>query len=276
MGNRFATLPQYHRIVLAHGIMGALIFLLLVPVSVMLARFYSREPGYAIVYHAQLHISSGLMLLVVFILGFFAVGPERSLTNPHHGIGVAIFVLFILQLVGGRLVRHITKLRSLRIMIHQWSGRAIALLGIVQVPLGLTLYGSPKYLFVLYTHWMTFLLLLYFILSYRAAGRRDYYMHGSRSEAGNTRVTESEYFSDAPRHEHSGTMKWLGPLAAGAGIWHLCVGERRRRSTITAAADPGLSSAVVVRKCCHLGVVQRVILLKNTLKPRRNRAAADL
>lgn len=232
MGNRFATLAQYHRIVLAHGIMGAFIFLLFVPASVMLVRFYSREPGHAIVYHAQLHVFSGLMLLAVFILGFFAVGPERNLTNPHHGIGVAIFVLFILQLVGGRLVRHITKLRSLRVTIHQWSGRAIALLGIVQVPLGLTLYGSPKYLFVLYTLWMTFLLLVYFILSYRSEGRRrDLYM-GSRSEAGHTRVTESEYFSQGPRrHERSGGwMTWLGPLAAGAGAWALLSGRNKDKN----------------------------------------------
>ncbi|QUC22350.1 uncharacterized protein UV8b_06591 [Ustilaginoidea virens] len=235
MGNRFATLPQYHRIVLAHGIIAAIVFLLLVPLAVMLARFYSREPGYAIVYHAQLQVFSGLMLLSVFILGFFAVGPERNLTNPHHGIGLAIFVLFLLQLVGGRLVRHITKLRSLRITIHQWSGRAIALLGIVQVPLGLALYGSPKYLFILYALWMTFLFIVYFILNYRAEARRELFMHEARSEAGKTRVTESEYFSQGPRHDRSGRMKWLGPLAAGAGLWALMGGkekskDRRHRS----------------------------------------------
>lgn len=51
--------------------------------------------------------------------------------------------------------------------MHQWMGRAIALLGFVQVPLGLTLYGSPAYLFILYALWGAFLLLLYFILTYR-------------------------------------------------------------------------------------------------------------
>lgn len=200
--------------------MGALVFLFIIPISVMMVRFYSLHPGYAVVYHSQLAVLSGLMVLVVFILGYFAVGPERSLSNPHHGIGVAIFVLFILQLVGGRLVRHIMKGRSLRIMIHQWSGRAIALLGIVQVPLGLTLYGSPKYLFILYTLWMVFLLLLYFILSYRAAGRRNHHMSGGRSDAGQTRITESEYSADY-KHDHKGKLKWLGPLAAVAGIWAL-------------------------------------------------------
>ncbi|PHH80227.1 hypothetical protein CDD80_2428 [Ophiocordyceps camponoti-rufipedis] len=222
MGNRFASLAQYHRIVLAHAILAALVFLLIVPAAIMTARFYTQRPGYAVVFHAQMQILAGLMLLAVFILGYFAVGPSRSLTNPHHGIGVAIFVLFTLQLVGGRLVRHIVKMRSLRIMIHQWCGRAIALLGIVQVPLGLTLYGSPKYVFVLYTLWMIFLLLVYFALSYRSAGRRELYMSGgtaARSEAGRSRVTESEYLSNNPRPEPgSGRFKWLGPLAALGGL----------------------------------------------------------
>lgn len=45
-------------------------------------------------------------------------------------------------------------------------GRAIALLGIVQIALGLTLYGSPKVLFGLYALVVFLWLLLYFILAY--------------------------------------------------------------------------------------------------------------
>lgn len=229
MGNRFSTLTQYHSIILAHGILGALIFLFIVPAAVMTARFYTRSPGWAIKYHAQMQIFSGLLLLAVFMLGFFAVGPERNLSNPHHGIGVAIFVLFILQMVGGRLVRNITKSRSLRITIHQWSGRTIALLGIAQVPLGLTLYGSPKYLFILYAVWMAFLVLTYFILSFRSEGRRELYMAGGRSEAGRTQVTESEYFASDHPTKHGSKMKWLGPLAAGAGVFALMRGRNKDR-----------------------------------------------
>lgn len=230
MGNRFSTLTQYHKIILAHAIMGVMVFLFLIPFSVMTARFYSRRPGWAIKYHAQMNILAGILLLAVFILGFFAVGQERSLTNPHHGIGVAIFVLFVVQIVGGRLIRKITKIRSLRITIHQWFGRTIALLGIVQVPLGLTLYGSPKFTFILYAVWMAFLLLLYFILSYRSEGRREFYMSGGRSEVTGTRVTESEYFaSDRKTEATSGRSKLLGPLAAGAGIWALARGRKKNQ-----------------------------------------------
>lgn len=228
MGNRFSTLVQYHGIVKAHAIMGAMVFLLIVPFSVMIVRFYSLHPGYAVVYHAQMQVFAALMLLVVFILGFFAVGPERNLSNPHHGIGLAIFIMFALQIIGGRLVRNIVKARSLRIMIHQWSGRTIALLGIIQVPLGLTLYGSPKYLFVLYALWMTFLFIVYFVLSFRAAGRRDMHMSGGRSEAGHTRYTESEIMSDHQEKKHSGIWKWLGPLAAVAGVWALMSRKKNR------------------------------------------------
>jgi hypothetical protein len=220
MGNRFSTLTQYHRMILAHGIIAAIVFLLLVPTAVMTVRFYDGRPGWAVRYHGRLQIMSGLLLLVVFILGFLSVGPNRSLSNPHHGIGVAIFVLFILQFLGGAIIKNISKARSLRVTFHQWSGRAIALLGIVQIPLGLTLYGSPLYLFILYTVWMTFLLVLYFILNYRSGIRREYLRSGPPpSEAGRTRVTESEYFASEHKSDHGSKWKWLGPLAAGGALW---------------------------------------------------------
>ncbi|KAM0254332.1 hypothetical protein ACHAQJ_006918 [Trichoderma viride] len=228
MGNRFSTVHQYHTIILAHGIIAAMIFLFLIPLSVMLARFYTRAPAHAIRYHARLHVFSCLLLVVTFILPFFAVGPKRSLSNPHHGIGVAIFVLFIVQLVGGRLVQYISKIRSLRVTLHKWLGRTVALLGIVQIPLGLTLYGSPKVLFILYAVWMAFLVAVYFVLNFQSEGRRERYISGGRSEAGNTRITESEYYSEPREKDHS-KLKWMGPLAAAAGLFALTRGRNREQ-----------------------------------------------
>lgn len=220
MGNRFSTLTQYHSLILAHGILAAIVFLFLVPIAIFYARFYTRRPGSAIRYHAYLQILSVLLTICLFTLGWFAVGPERSLTNPHHGIGVAILTLILLQIVGGRLIKNIRG-RSLRVMLHQWFGRAIALLGIAQVPLGLTLYGSPKSLFILYAVWMGFLLLLYFILSYRAYDRPDYHVYEDRSEVTRTERTD--------RKSSGGTSGWLGPLAAGTGIWALLRGRKQDR-----------------------------------------------
>jgi hypothetical protein len=245
MGNRFSTLDQYHKMILAHGILAAIVFLFLIPAAVMLVRFYDGRPGWAVRYHARLQIFSSLLILVIFILGFLSVGPNRALTNPHHGIGVAIFVLFILQFIGGAMIKSITKARSLRVTLHQWSGRAIALLGITQIPLGLALYGSPLYLFILYAVWMAILLLIYFILNFRSGMRREYLRQGPPpSEAGHTRVTDSEYF--ASEHKSSGggnKLKWLGGLAAAGGLWALVRNRGKNKDRdMERGRSPSLSS----------------------------------
>ncbi|ROW12068.1 hypothetical protein VMCG_00496 [Cytospora schulzeri] len=215
MGNRFSTMPQYHALVKAHGVIGVIVFLFIVPIGIFYARFYTRRPGYAIRYHAYLQVLAVLLTTAVFVLGWFAVGPERSLTNPHHGIGVAIYTLILVQVVGGRLIKNIRG-RSLRVMLHQWFGRSIALLGIIQVPLGLTLYGSPKYTFVLFAIWMAFLLFLYFVFEYRAYDRPDYVVRDGRSEV--------------VRSERKPSGGWLWPVAAGGAAWALLRGRNRDRS----------------------------------------------
>ncbi|PSR90403.1 hypothetical protein BD289DRAFT_366227 [Coniella lustricola] len=221
MGNRFSTLTQYHSIIKAHGIIGAIVFLFLVPAAIFYARFYTRRPGTAIRYHSYLQILAVLLTTVVFILGWFAVGPNRSLTNPHHGIGVAIYTIILLQVLSGWLIKSIRG-RSLRVMLHQWLGRIVALLGMAQVPLGLALYGSPRYLFILYAVWMGILLVLYFIFSYRVYDRPEYIVREGRSE-----VTRSERYE---QKSSGGAARWLGPLAAVGGLGALLKGRTRERS----------------------------------------------
>lgn len=242
MGNRFATLTQYHSMILAHGVMGVIVFLFLVPFAVMTARFYRGPVGRNVRYHVYFQILSIIMLTVVFILGFFAVGPNRSLTNPHHGIGVALYVMLLVQAIGGVMVRHI-KVKSLRLMFHRWLGRIITLLGVIQIPLGLTLYGSPKYTFILYAVWVAFLFLLYFVLSYRheLEWNRDdrSTVYGGRSEVGRSTIYNGR--SEVGRSERSGWTTsgrteetehghgWLGPLAAGAAAFSLFRGRKDRK-----------------------------------------------
>ncbi|MCJ1391196.1 hypothetical protein MMC18_004058 [Xylographa bjoerkii] len=173
MGNRFREIPQYYTLILAHGILAAITFLFIVPSAILVVRFYKyRNPYMHVRIHVWLQIMTVLLTTVIFILGFFAVGPERSLTNPHHGIGVAIFVLVLLQFIGGWWVNAREKRKRLiyepvKLVLHKWLGRTIALLGLVQIPLGLTLYGAPLYLFVLYTLTVFTLVVIYFVLDYR-------------------------------------------------------------------------------------------------------------
>lgn len=166
-----------------------------------------------------------LLSTVVFILGFQAVGPARSLTNPHHGIGLAIYVLIWVQFLGGWWIHRREKGRTryrlpVKLYLHQWLGRATALLGIAQVPLGLTLYGSPKFTFILYTLWMTFLLVLYFILSYRAT-----------APIGGATRTESVHGGTVIEEKRRGRFGGLlGPLAVGAGAAALLSRRNKSRS----------------------------------------------
>ncbi|CAN8097078.1 unnamed protein product [Discula destructiva] len=229
MANRFSTLPQYHSLIKAHGIIATIVFLFIIPAAIFYARFYTRRPGYAIRYHAYLQILAVLLTTVVFILGWFAVGPERSLTNPHHGIGVAIYTLILVQIFGGWIIKNI-KGRSLRVKLHQWFGRTIALLGMAQVPLGLALYGSPRYLFILYALWMAFLLFMYFIFDYRAWDRPDYIIRDRDGRSEVTRTERTERTERTDRKSSGGTSRWLAPAAAAGGLWALMRGQKRERS----------------------------------------------
>jgi len=227
MGNRFASLPQYHQIIKGHGVVAVITFLFIVPAAILIAQFYARNPLWALKMHIYLQILTVALSTVVFTLGWFAVGPERSLTNPHHGIGLTIYVLILVQAIGGwwihkRAKKKIPKKLPVKLVLHQWIGRVIALLGFAQVALGLTLYGSPKFTFILYTLWMTFLLVLFFILCYRALPPLGGFVRGGSISHGGTVIEDK-------KPSRFGGL--LGPLAAGAGAAALLSRNRSRSRT---------------------------------------------
>lgn len=109
MGNRFQGLAQYHTLILGHGVIAAITFLGVVPAAILIASFYHRNPRLALRIHIYLQILTVILTTIIFVLGYFAVGPDRSLTNPHHGIGLAIYVLVLLQAIGGSIIHRIEK-----------------------------------------------------------------------------------------------------------------------------------------------------------------------
>ncbi|KAI9849654.1 MAG: hypothetical protein M1837_002779 [Sclerophora amabilis] len=216
MGNRFAGMPGYHGVIRGHGIVAAITFLFIVPSSLLIARFYRRRPGWALRAHIWLQILTVILTTVIFILGWFAVGQKRSLTNPHHGIGLAIYIFVLVQAIWGWFVHKREKGRErdripLKLMLHQWFGRGIALLGIAQVALGLTLYGSPLVLFVLYALALFILIVTFFVLSYRADRRLDYDYHSSVG-------SRTDYTASRPGRRHSRLGRIAGIGAAGAAL----------------------------------------------------------
>ncbi|KAF2477285.1 uncharacterized protein BDR25DRAFT_277048 [Lindgomyces ingoldianus] len=224
MGNRFRNMVGYRSVIKGHGIVAAITFLVVVPAAILIAGFYHRNPRMALRIHIWLQILTVLLSTAVFILGFQAVGSKRSLTNPHHGIGVALYTMILVQAFGGCVIHRREKGKErfrmpLKLMLHQWFGRAIALLGVIQVALGLTLYGSPKVLFILYALWGFAILVFYFILTYINQPDIGFDDRG-------TYITER---TGSSRRSHRG--HGLGALAAagaaGAGLAAL---RRRSRS----------------------------------------------
>jgi hypothetical protein len=114
MRNRFRNLAEYHNLIAAHGILAAITFLFMIPFAIFVAKFYHRNGRLALRLHIWTQILVFFFVTVIFVLGWFAVGPERSLTNPHHGIGLAIYVMIIFQILFGTWVhgREKKKLRT--------------------------------------------------------------------------------------------------------------------------------------------------------------------
>ncbi len=104
----------------------------------------------------------------------------------------------------------------------------IALLGLAQIPLGLTLYGSPVALFVLYALAVFALLLIYFILSYlqERRGGSDY---DSRYSYGTGSVVDDRRQRRTSGGRSGNVVK--GALAGAGAYWLIdrIRGSRARR-----------------------------------------------
>lgn len=118
--------------------------------------------------------------------------------------------------------------------LHQWIGRATALLGIIQVALGLTLYGSPKVLFILFAIWCFALLIAYFMLSFKNQPEMGF-------DDGTTYITERTESSRG--HGGRGVGKLAAAGAAGAGLAALA--SRRRSHSRSRSRSRGPRNTVL-------------------------------
>lgn len=105
--------------------------------------------------------------------------------------------------------------------LHKWFGRTIALLGIIQIPLGLTLYGSPVYMFVLYTLTVFVLLVIYFILDYSRKKRRGRDESNYSYASGSGSIVQE-------RRQHGRVGNLVEGAAVGTGLGALANRFRKR------------------------------------------------
>lgn len=99
-------------------------------------------------------------------------------------------------------------------------------MGIAQVALGLTLYGSPKYLFILYAVWVFILVVLYFVLTYRNQHQLAVDDHGSYYTGTRTDVTGSP----SRGRKSSGKFGKVAAGLGGAGLLAAFANRRKSRS----------------------------------------------
>ena len=109
MGSRFRSMVGYKALITAHGVLAAIAFLVVVPAAIFMARFYHRNPRTALRVHIWSQILAVLLSTAAIVCSFQAVGLERSLSNPHHGIGVALYTLIMVQALGGSVIHKLEK-----------------------------------------------------------------------------------------------------------------------------------------------------------------------
>ncbi|KAF8429056.1 hypothetical protein EV426DRAFT_672849, partial [Tirmania nivea] len=210
-GLRHAGIPKYYPLIVTHAVFMSLPFLFLIPAAIFSARFKKHEnPRKAIQLHFILNTVSAVFLTIGFLAGWFAVNKGEWGGNPHHIIGTTVYGGVLVQGVFGVFLkaRETNKLRKLgqvgfKSMLHMWFGRALWLLGLAQIPLGLYLYGSPLVFFIIYSALTFLLFLIYFIFEYVSNRRTTkYQMAPGHPPVGSVRGGEGRTSDGSSRSHH--------------------------------------------------------------------------
>jgi hypothetical protein len=135
MGNR-------SKILIAHGVLAALAFVIFFPVGAILIRLGSFRGVWLV--HGIFQLFAYIVYIVAFGLGIYMVNniPVNLLGRYHPIIGIIVFVLLFFQPILG-FVHHLQFKKHSRRTIwshgHLWLGRIVITLGIINGGLGLLL-----------------------------------------------------------------------------------------------------------------------------------------
>jgi hypothetical protein len=148
MGNRFRSMVGYKALITAHGVLAAIAFLFVIPAAIFMARFYHRNPRTALRVHIWLQVLAVLLSTAAIICSFQAVGLERSLSNPHHGIGVALYTLVMVQALGGSVIHRLEKGKErfkipLKLMVYIQNEQSRPSLTLLDPPMARPYYCTP-------------------------------------------------------------------------------------------------------------------------------------
>lgn len=141
-GSGGLSLSQQKSMLLAHGVLACIAFVALFPIGGILIRL-ANFTGLIWV-HAALQLFGYLVYIIAFIMGVYMATHMNLMSNSHPIIGIALFMILLLQPIFGFLHHRLFKKyghRTLWSYAHLWHGRVAILLGMVNGGLGLKLAG---------------------------------------------------------------------------------------------------------------------------------------
>jgi hypothetical protein len=141
--NSGASSSERTKMLIAHGVLASLAFVILFPAGAIAIRLASF-PG-VVWLHAGFQVFAYLVYVAAFGLGVY-IASEMSLLDHYHPIiGIVVFILVFLQPIFGFIHHTLFKKYQSRTFwsyVHIWVGRIAITLGIINGGLGLQLADS--------------------------------------------------------------------------------------------------------------------------------------
>jgi hypothetical protein len=145
-----SSMASRQKILIAHGVLAALAFVLFFPVGAILIRLGSFRGVWLV--HGIFQLFAYIVYIVAFGLGIWMVNniPYNLLGSYHPIIGIVVFVLLFFQPILG-FVHHVQYKKHSRRTIwtygHLWLGRIAITLGMINGGLGMLLASdAPAFL----------------------------------------------------------------------------------------------------------------------------------
>ncbi|KAK4499001.1 hypothetical protein PRZ48_009513 [Zasmidium cellare] len=144
-GGGSATPSNITSIMIAHGVMACLVFVILLPVGGMLVRLATFTG--VIKVHIAIQLLAWSIFVAAFGLGAYMSDMGHITGNRHPIIGIIVFVLIVFQPIYGYLHHRLCKKtgrRNVWSFVHLTIGRIAIILGIINGGLGLALAGNAS------------------------------------------------------------------------------------------------------------------------------------
>lgn len=135
---------------LAHGSLMIIAWIILVPLSMTVARSKWSPAGMGLHgwldLHRGMHLFATIAMISALLIAFFNFPESEGSTGHMHGIlGLAVSLLFLVQILLGILRPGVNSpLRPIFAEAHSWGGRALLTLGMINVSIGIFAFHETE------------------------------------------------------------------------------------------------------------------------------------